>query len=66
MSCLFVYYETIKRELNKRLICECRCDERRRVKARRPTPTAYTLMWVDHESSLHLGEKKNPSNSHRP
>ena len=23
-----VYYETIKRELNKRLIYECRCDER--------------------------------------
>jgi hypothetical protein len=24
----FVYYETIKREINKRLIHECRCDER--------------------------------------
>jgi hypothetical protein len=24
----FLYYETIKRELNKRLIYECQCDER--------------------------------------
>jgi hypothetical protein len=27
-----VYYETIKRELNKRLIYECRCDSRLKVK----------------------------------
>jgi hypothetical protein len=27
ISC-FVYYETINRELQKRLIYECRCDER--------------------------------------
>ena len=25
---LFIYYESIKRELNKRLILECRCDPR--------------------------------------
>ena len=25
---LVVYYESIKRELNKRLIFECRCDAR--------------------------------------
>jgi hypothetical protein len=25
------YYETIKRELNRRLIYECRCDERLKV-----------------------------------
>ncbi len=31
---LFVYYETIKRELNKRLLHECRCDERWKVKLR--------------------------------
>ena len=29
---LFVYYETIKRELNRRLIYECRCDERLKSK----------------------------------
>ncbi len=27
-----VYYETIKRDLNRRLIYECRCDERLKVK----------------------------------
>jgi hypothetical protein len=30
---MFVYCETIKRELNRRLIYECRCDERRKAKA---------------------------------
>ncbi len=30
---LFVYYETIKRELNKRLIFECRCAARLKAKA---------------------------------
>ena len=24
----FVYYESIKREVSKRLICECRCDKK--------------------------------------
>ncbi len=28
-----VYYETIQRELNRRLKYECRCDERRKTKA---------------------------------
>jgi len=28
MGALFVYYYGIKRELNRRLIYECRCDER--------------------------------------
>jgi hypothetical protein len=27
-----VYYETIKQELNRRLIYECRCDERLKAK----------------------------------
>ena len=31
--CLYVYYESIKRELNKRLIFECRCDARLKAKA---------------------------------
>ena len=36
-----VYYETIKRELNKRLIYECRCDERRINKTERCTRLTY-------------------------
>ena len=38
----FVYYETIKRELNNRLTYECRCDERLKAKAKRSTRLAYT------------------------
>ena len=30
--CLFVYYQSIKRKLNRRLILECRCDERLKTK----------------------------------
>ena len=37
----FIYYETIKREQNKRLIHECRCDERRKAKAETSTRLAY-------------------------
>ena len=29
----FVYYEATKRELNRRRMCECRCDERLKAKA---------------------------------
>ena len=39
---LFVYYESIKRELNKRLIFECRCDARLKAKAEGSTRLAYT------------------------
>ncbi len=39
---LFVYYETIKRELNRRLIYECRCDERLQAKEEGFTRLAYT------------------------
>ncbi len=39
-----VYYETIKRELNKRLIYECRCDERLKAKTERSTCLAYTVL----------------------
>jgi hypothetical protein len=28
------YYQSIKRKLNRRLICECRCDERLKLKLR--------------------------------
>jgi hypothetical protein len=37
-----VYYETIKRGLNKILIYECRCDERRKAKVERSTRLVYT------------------------
>jgi hypothetical protein len=37
-----VYYEAIKRELNRRLIYECRCDERLKAKAEGSTRLAYT------------------------
>ena len=36
------YYETIKRKLNRRLIYECRCDERLKIKAEGSTRLAYT------------------------
>jgi hypothetical protein len=36
-----VYYETIKRNLNKRLIYECRCDER--LKGKSEGSTCLTL-----------------------
>jgi hypothetical protein len=39
---LVVYYETIKRELNKRLIYECRCDERLKSKDGGSTYLGYT------------------------
>jgi hypothetical protein len=37
-----VYFESIKRELNQRLIYECRCDERLKAKAEGSTRLAYT------------------------
>ncbi len=37
-----VYYETIKRDLNRRLIYECRCDERLKGKTERSTRLTYT------------------------
>jgi hypothetical protein len=39
---LEVYYEAIQRELNRRLIYECRCDERLKAKAEGSTRLAYT------------------------
>ncbi len=43
-SFIVVYYETMKRELNKRLIYECRCGERLKAKAERSTRLAYTVL----------------------
>ena len=37
-----VYYETIKRDLNRRLIYECRCDERLKSKDEESTRLVYT------------------------
>ena len=37
-----VYYESIKQELNIRLIYACRCNERLKVKAKGSTRLAYT------------------------
>ena len=37
-----VYYESIKRELNIRLIYECRCDERLKSKDGGSTHLTYT------------------------
>ncbi len=41
-----VYYETIKQELNTRLIYECRCDESLGLKSERERPThlTYTVL----------------------
>ncbi len=39
-----VYHETIKQELNKRPMYECRCDERRKGKAERSTRFTYTVL----------------------
>jgi len=38
-----VYYEVRNRELNGRLIYECRCDERLKAKAEGSTLLAYTV-----------------------
>ena len=38
-----VYYQEIKRELNRRLVSECRCDERLKAKTERSTRLAHTL-----------------------
>ena len=37
-----VSYDSIKRKLNRRLIYECRCDERLKAKAEGSTRLAYT------------------------
>jgi len=37
----FVYYESIKREVQRRPIYECRCDERLKTKVEGSTRLAY-------------------------
>jgi hypothetical protein len=46
---LFVYYEVIKGDLNRRLIYECRCDERLKTKAEGSTRLVYTGLCGDLE-----------------
>jgi hypothetical protein len=42
VSLLVVYYKSIKQELKKRCIYECRCDERLQTKPEESTLPAYT------------------------
>ncbi len=42
---MFVYYEWIKREVNIRLIYECRCDERLKTKPEGSTRLEYSGFW---------------------
>ena len=48
-SLTVVYYKTIKRELNKRLIHECRCDERLQTKTKEFTRLPYTGLVLELE-----------------
>jgi hypothetical protein len=40
---IIVYYKAIKREINRKLIYECRCDERLNAKAERSTRLGYKI-----------------------
>ena len=42
MTSYMVYYESIKRELQRRPIYECRCDERLKTKDEGSTRLTYT------------------------
>ena len=44
-----VYYESIKRELKRRPIYECRCDERLQTKTKEFTLLTYTGLVVELE-----------------
>jgi len=44
-----VYYESIKRELKRRLVYECRCDERLKTKTEEFTRLTYTGLVVELE-----------------
>jgi hypothetical protein len=46
---LFVYYESIKRELKRRLIYEYRCDERQKTKNEESTSLTDTRLVVELE-----------------
>ena len=44
-----VYYESLKRELKKRCMYECRCDERLQTKTKEFTRLGYTGLVVELE-----------------
>ncbi len=46
---MFVYYESIKRELKTKPIHECRCDERLKTKTDESTSLTYTGLCVELE-----------------
>jgi hypothetical protein len=48
---MFVYYESMKRDLKTRSMYECRCDERLKTKPEESTNLAYTGL---------IGELENP------
>ena len=45
----FVYYESIKRELKIKPICECECNERLKTKAEESTRLTYTGLLGEQE-----------------
>ena len=49
---IFVYYESIKRELNQKLIFDSRCDARLKAKAEGCTRLAYTVFIMNRESEI--------------
>ncbi len=52
IRCVTVYHETIKWELKKRLVYECRCDERLKVKIEISTHLTYTVLCGGHVKLL--------------
>jgi hypothetical protein len=48
-----VYYESIKRESNKRLTCECRCDTRLNDKVEGSTRVTHTRWSEEFESTFY-------------
>jgi hypothetical protein len=57
---MFVYYESIKRELKIRGIYECRCDERLQTKTKRFTRLPYTGLVLELEHLKILQVPKAP------
>ena len=53
---LLAYYESIKRDLQRRLIYECRCDERLKAKAEGSTLLTYTWLCggLEHPGTEHI------------
>ena len=59
-----VYYESLKRELKTKPICEFRCDERLQTKIEEFTRLTYTLLWTELEHlkiETRLIDEKFPS-----